>query len=163
RRNDPSGRGRQHGWGLRNFRRWPPGWLLMAKHLQRDLDDLQDDILALATLVEAVVTPVTRSPRRRMAPAPMKPMPARTPSGKRIRPSRTNEAGGRPARPSRRLTWSIRHPALGAVEPQECPGEDRQGEPQGDFRPANGYLHAPPSCGRAPLPFTAGTGAAPQP
>src|SRR5215469_2840089 len=57
--------------------------------------------------VAAVVTPITPSGPRRMAPAPMKPTPVRMPSGRRIRSSMTKESEARPRVPSSRLTMII--------------------------------------------------------
>jgi len=51
----------------------------------------QRPMTVTSQIVAAVVTPRTVSPRRRMAPAPMKPTPDRIPSGSRMISSRTIE------------------------------------------------------------------------
>ena len=58
---------------------------------------IQRPITVTSHKVAAVVTPTVISPRRKIAPPPMKPTPVRMPSGRRIRSFITNELAGLPA------------------------------------------------------------------
>jgi len=74
----------------------------------------QSPITVVAQSVAAVVTPVTRSPRLRIVPPPMKPTPVRMPRGMRMRSMTPKEPGVLPPIESRILAWII---AIDAAKP----------------------------------------------
>ena len=76
--------------------------------------------------VAAVVTPWTMSPRRRIAPPPMNPIPVRMPRGSRIRSSEANDSGVLPAIGRRRFIWimateAARQTSSVVRSPAACP------------------------------------------